>query len=94
MLVQIGQTVKLVQNEYQIATNPTDNMSVFTSNDKSGYSLHMVIICIGLELATFTLAGVLIYVFALYLDQYNAERDNMVKATAALLMMYLLSKLF
>ena len=54
--------------------------------------MHMVVVMIALEVITFLLAGFLIYVAAIYLEQYNAERDNMVKSSAVFLFIFLLSK--
>ena len=52
----------------------------------------MILVMIILEVITFLLAGCLIYVAAIYLDQYNAERDNMVKSSAGFLFIFLLIK--
>ena len=65
-----------------------------SSHDTSGaYATHMVHVMIVLEVVVFSLLVVLLRLMMKYLDQFNAEKDTIVKFNAIFISVYLGSKL-
>ena len=62
------------------------------SNSQGSYATHMVMVLVALEVVCFALIVALMYVVHLYLDQYNAEKDTILKCNALFIGLYLIGK--
>lgn len=64
-----------------------------THADSPSYSSHMVCVLVLLEIIAFTLIIGLLSVVSTYLEQYNAEKDHVMKANAAFIAIFLTIKI-
>ena len=73
-------------------TRMTDSDFASSHETSGAYATHMVHVMIVLEVVVFSLLVVLLRLMMKYIDQFNAEKDTIVKFNAIFISIYLGSK--